>query len=36
MLFMRFLPVFAMAELKAVLPQADPHHEPGHPTGEGY
>ena len=25
LLFMRFLPVFAMAELKAVLPQASPH-----------
>ncbi|MCC6677019.1 MAG: polysulfide reductase NrfD, partial [Phycisphaerales bacterium] len=25
LLFMRVLPVFAMAELKAVLPQADPH-----------
>jgi molybdopterin-containing oxidoreductase family membrane subunit len=29
MLFMRFLPVFAMAELKAVLPQADPHADHG-------
>ena len=29
LLFLRFLPVFAMAELKAVLPQASPHyHEP--------
>ncbi len=28
LLFLRFLPVFAMAELKAVLPQADPHAEP--------
>ncbi|MEX2218388.1 MAG: NrfD/PsrC family molybdoenzyme membrane anchor subunit [Phycisphaerales bacterium] len=28
LLFMRFLPVFAMAELKAVMPQADPH-DPG-------
>ncbi|MFG0326033.1 MAG: NrfD/PsrC family molybdoenzyme membrane anchor subunit [Phycisphaerales bacterium JB037] len=25
LLFMKFLPVFAMAEVKAVLPQADPH-----------
>jgi Ni/Fe-hydrogenase subunit HybB-like protein len=25
LLFLRFLPVFAMAELKAVTPQADPH-----------
>ena len=30
LLFMRFLPVFAMAELKAVLPQADPHGPHGH------
>ena len=31
LLFMRFLPMFAMAELKAVLPQANPHsHEEGH------
>ncbi|MFN0132631.1 MAG: NrfD/PsrC family molybdoenzyme membrane anchor subunit [Phycisphaerales bacterium] len=30
LLFMRVLPVFAMAELKAVLPQADPHAEGGH------
>ncbi len=26
LLFLRFLPVFAMAELKAVMPQASPHH----------
>ena len=25
LLFMRFLPMFAMAELKAVLPKASPH-----------
>jgi molybdopterin-containing oxidoreductase family membrane subunit len=38
LLFMRFLPVFAMAELKAVLPQADPHgaHEHGSQTGQGH
>ncbi|MBS0196368.1 MAG: polysulfide reductase NrfD [Planctomycetes bacterium] len=31
LLFMRFLPMFAMAELKAVLPQASPHwHGYGH------
>ncbi len=39
LLFMRVLPMFAMAELKAVMPQADPHgddhahgqaHDPGH------
>ena len=27
LLFLKFLPVFAMAELKAVLPQANPHPE---------
>lgn len=32
LLFLRFLPLFAMAELKAVMPQADPHDhgEGGH------
>jgi len=30
LLFMRFLPMFAMAELKAVLPQASPHHHDDH------
>ncbi|MCC6659602.1 MAG: polysulfide reductase NrfD [Phycisphaerales bacterium] len=29
LLFLRFLPVFAMAELKAVLPHADPHGSHG-------
>jgi len=29
LLFMRFLPVFAMAELKAVMPIADPHGDHG-------
>ena len=30
-LFTKFLPMFAMAELKAVMPQANPHgHEGGH------
>jgi Ni/Fe-hydrogenase subunit HybB-like protein len=33
LLFMRFLPMFAMAELKAVMPQADPH---GHGDGHGH
>ena len=33
LLFMRFLPVFAVAELKAVLPQASPHAPP--PPGDG-
>jgi Ni/Fe-hydrogenase subunit HybB-like protein len=38
LLFLRYLPVFAMAELKAVLPQADPHHphETGPHTGKGH
>jgi molybdopterin-containing oxidoreductase family membrane subunit len=41
LLFLRFLPVFAMAELKAVLPQADPHghhdaHAGGHDAGHGH
>ncbi len=29
LLFLRFLPRIAMAEIKGVLPQADPHYEPG-------
>jgi Ni/Fe-hydrogenase subunit HybB-like protein len=38
LLFMRFLPMFAMAELKAVMPQADPHghHDGGHGHGQGH
>ena len=38
LLFVRFLPVFAMAELKAVMPQADPHgeHEGGAHAGAGH
>jgi molybdopterin-containing oxidoreductase family membrane subunit len=34
LLFIRFLPVMPMAELKAVMPQADPHGsgEAGHGT----
>ena len=31
LLFLRFLPAFAMSELKAVLPQASPHY--GHAHG---
>ncbi len=30
LLFMRFLPMIAMSEIKIVTPEADPHHEP-HP-----
>ncbi|MBA4028767.1 MAG: hydrogenase [Planctomyces sp.] len=32
LLFVRFLPQFAMSEIKAVMPQASPHHHPGHAT----
>jgi molybdopterin-containing oxidoreductase family membrane subunit len=30
MLFIRFLPIVAMSEVKGVLPQADPHHHGDH------
>ena len=33
LLFVRFLPMVAIAEVKAVLPQADPHHAPGRRAG---
>lgn len=34
LLFVRFLPLLAFAEIKAVTPQADPHHhEPGNDDG---
>ena len=29
LLFMRFLPIIAIAEVKAITPQADPHHPLG-------
>jgi molybdopterin-containing oxidoreductase family membrane subunit len=35
LLFLRFLPVFPIAEIKAVLPQASPHHGHGHDHGAG-
>jgi molybdopterin-containing oxidoreductase family membrane subunit len=37
LLFIRYLPVVAIAEIKAVMPQANPHahHGPGHGTGHG-
>lgn len=35
LIFLRVLPVFAMAELKAVLPQASPHDH-GHGDGHGH
>jgi molybdopterin-containing oxidoreductase family membrane subunit len=33
LLFMRFLPVIAIAEVKGVTPQADPHHPQGGAKG---
>jgi molybdopterin-containing oxidoreductase family membrane subunit len=29
LLFLRFLPVIAISEVKAITPQADPHHPLG-------
>jgi molybdopterin-containing oxidoreductase family membrane subunit len=29
LLFIRFLPVIAMSEIKGVLPQSNPHHHHG-------
>jgi hypothetical protein len=34
LLFLRFLPAFAMSEIKNVLPQASPHHP--HSGGHGH
>ena len=34
LLFMRFLPMIAIAEVKGVTPQADPHHPLGRAKGE--
>ena len=31
MIFIRFLPMVAISEVKACLPEADPHHRPDHP-----
>jgi molybdopterin-containing oxidoreductase family membrane subunit len=36
LLFLKFLPTFAMAEVKAVMPQADPHGHGDHGHGEGH
>ncbi|NUQ51282.1 MAG: polysulfide reductase NrfD [Phycisphaerales bacterium] len=37
LIFLKFLPVFAIAELKAVMPQASPHHHAdGHDAGHGH
>jgi len=35
LLFVRFFPMITMFEVKAVLPEADPHHhpQPGHNSG---
>jgi molybdopterin-containing oxidoreductase family membrane subunit len=33
LLFLRFLPVIAIAEIKGVLPQANPHHDDHHEKG---
>jgi molybdopterin-containing oxidoreductase family membrane subunit len=38
LLFLRFVPMVAMAEVKGVMPQADPHnydHGDGHAEGDG-
>jgi molybdopterin-containing oxidoreductase family membrane subunit len=34
LLFLRFVPMIAISEVKAVLPQADPHHSGGNGHGE--
>jgi molybdopterin-containing oxidoreductase family membrane subunit len=34
LLFIRFLPMVAMSEVKSVLPEADPHYHPPAPGGE--
>jgi Ni/Fe-hydrogenase subunit HybB-like protein len=34
LLFIRFLPMVAMSEVKSVLPEADPHYHPPVPAGE--
>lgn len=28
LIFLRFLPVIAIAEIKGILPEADPHYDP--------
>jgi hypothetical protein len=35
LLFCRFLPMIAIAEVKAIMPQADPHHG-DHGHGDGH
>ena len=34
LLFMRFLPMIAISEVKGVTPEADPHHPLGGAKGE--
>ena len=36
LLFLRFLPIFAMSELKAVMPQASPHYHDHHADHDGH
>ncbi|MCC5806326.1 MAG: polysulfide reductase NrfD [Opitutales bacterium] len=36
LLFIRFLPLLAFAEIKAVTPQADPHHHPENGNDDGH
>ena len=33
LLFLRFLPVIAIGEVKGVLPQSDPHYDPNSEKG---
>ena len=35
LLFMRFLPMICMFEVKAVKPEADAHYHPGHEPSTG-
>jgi molybdopterin-containing oxidoreductase family membrane subunit len=36
LLFLRFLPAFPIAEIKAVLPEASPHHHDAHDDGHAH
>jgi Ni/Fe-hydrogenase subunit HybB-like protein len=36
LLFIRWVPMIAIAEVKAILPQADPHHHPEEGHGNGH
>ena len=35
LLFLRWLPMIAIAEVKMVIPEADPHHAGGHALSAG-